>query len=144
MCGFLIPVHKCTSPLGKIWYSPPQPAALPQTGCGNRMHSSQLQGTWLDLDFPANLQTSSAILSESSLFQRRIHNCTACGFLVLTSTNENEQREPHLVTQKYTEPQTADPVFGDVHKGWSLSPSPPTQSSGTRDVLVEEEGRGTQ
>ena len=25
-------------PPGKNWYSPPHPTALPQTGCGNRMH----------------------------------------------------------------------------------------------------------
>lgn len=113
-CDFLIPVHICTSPMGKIWHSAPQPAALPQTGCGNRMHSSQLQGTRLDLDFPTNLQTSSAILSESALFQRRIRNCTACGFPGLTSTNENEQRGPHLVTHKSTEPKTAETLFSGV------------------------------
>ena len=35
--GFLTP-HTCTFPTGKNWYSPPHPTALPQTGCGNRMH----------------------------------------------------------------------------------------------------------
>lgn len=89
------------------------------------------------------MQTSSAILSESNLFQRKVGNRAARGFLVLPSTSENEHGEPHLVTQQDTQPRTDSrphPFSGASTRDGPEALSGPV--SGTEKLLVEQEGGG--
>lgn len=97
-------------------------------------------GTWLDLDFLANAQTSSAVLTESGLFLRRARGHTAYGSLVPTSKKRRAQRAPACHTGgAHATTKMADPVLWGFHKG--MTPEP-LSSPVPRNELVEEEPGG--
>lgn len=108
------------------WEKPAVP--LPTRGLAtNRMWKqdafASAPGTWLDLDFLANAQTSSAVLTESGLFLRRARDHTTCGSPVLTSKKGRAQRAPachtggaHVATKR------ADPVLWGFHQGMTPEP----------------------
>lgn len=97
-------------------------------------------GTWLDLDFLANTQTSSAVLTESGLFLRRARDHTACGSLVLTSKKGRARRAPACHTGgAYTATKMADSVLWGFLKG--MTPEP-LSSPVPKNKLVEEEPGG--